>query len=301
MKTFQNGDKIEADKMNALKMRQEGWQQNHGWLYLPSDYFTSGKKYPYIAFYHGAGENGNMDAVLHQGLPANIQSGQIPKASDGTEFIVYAVSEAMMSGPNTWINGPQDFHFLIEYYGIRIDTNRCYTTGLSSGGNASLAMAAMNPDIFVAAVPMSTIWWNLEQSDNLMAGLKKLSGIWQLHGESDLALQSSVDRARNSIIDFNKNNPDYQVLLTAYPGGHGGWEDHYDPSWRWTEHRAKDVGDPNGLNIYDWMLLHKKGEEQPPVNPPVDPPTEQPPVDPVEKTITKIIVEYSDGTTKEIE
>lgn len=58
--------------------------------------------------------------------------------------------------------------------------------------------------------------------------------------------------------------------VTVYEGGHGGWNEHYKP----------------GAPIYDWAFGSIPDTPPPPPPPPV--------------TITKVVVHYSDNTTKEL-
>lgn len=282
---FQNGDVLQAGKQLPVRMREQSWQQTNGFIYLPADYEASNKSYPLICFYHGAGGNGaNANAVNDPGIANLISKGTIPygKDKDGnkTEFIVYTVAGDYMGSTNSYAQIPIDINFLTEYYGLRIDKNRIYATGLSAGGNQTLYALINYSDIFAAYVPMSTRW------NDLGSICKVEAPIWDFHGASDTAAQSDVNNAISGVEQYNLLHPDRKAMLTVYAGAHCCWNTMYDPTWRWMANNAKDIGDFNGLSIYDWLLQYAKYEAQP--------------VAPAPVTIAKAIITFSDGTEKDV-
>lgn len=259
--TYPNTDVLVSGTQNLARMRTQSWQGNHGYIYLPKGYdSTESNRYPLICFYHGAGENGSLSALLGQGLPAVIDGGHPPYScttpGDTTWFIVYSVSEASMGSANSVADVPLDYRFLIDYYRLKIDTNRVYATGLSAGGNMTLEASGDNLNEFVAGVPMSTVWTTM--SDEARDNLPQV-WLWQIHGYNDVT--ANFSSAQTSINTYNTENPTHQALLATFNGAHCCWTTYYAPTWKWTSNNGNDIGTHNNLSIYDWMLTHVRGQD----------------------------------------
>ena len=101
-------------------------------LYLPSDYFKSGKKYPLVMFLHGMGERGSdLNKVKIHGIPKLID--------EGKEFPFIVVSpqcpenDIWSSSKRIEILNALLESILKEY---RVKRRRVYLTGLSMGALA---------------------------------------------------------------------------------------------------------------------------------------------------------------------
>lgn len=259
--TYPNGDIFVSGKQSSARMATQTWASPTAYIYLPPGYDNnSTKTYPLIFSFHGVGENGGLTALLGNGLPDLIDQGIVPfsvnSQGDTTRFIVFSLSGYSMTS-NYISQIESGYYFLQTYYRLRIDTNRVYASGYSAGGAQALYALWNFPNIFAAAVPMSTQW-----NDVTAAGMKILANkpIWQLHGSSDVNMPTSINLAIDSINAYNNENPQTPAVLTAYPGGHCCWNTYYNPTWKWTVHNPQDIGGPNNLSIYDWMLQYTLSE-----------------------------------------
>ena len=227
--------------------------QPNALLYLPWDYYITDKKYPLICFYHGSGEAGaNLNKLKGQGLPYVIEEGHPPYSvdkvtGDTTLFIVLSIQatsaypssptpEVMLKGITTLIN---DYH-------IRIDTNRIYPTGLSSGGGESLTSIMNYPYKFPAAVVMSPA----KGIDYLKVDSFAHTYVWLFQSPGDHNV--GTFRAYDANEWINNKYPGHSALY-KYPGGHCCWIQFYEPSWH---------DDSSSLSIYDFMLLHDLSNER---------------------------------------
>ena len=116
-------------------------------LFLPQGYEKSQQRWPLMLFLHGGGESGtNVADVKRNGPPRYVES--------HPEFPFILVSPQTKSG---WdIRTPMAL--LDDVVGrYRVDTRRIYLTGVSMGGGATWALAAMYPQRFAAIVPVSGV------------------------------------------------------------------------------------------------------------------------------------------------
>lgn len=218
-----------------------------GWLYLPSDYATSSKSYPVVFFYHGAGEAGtNPYQMFNNGIPKLIANGMRPdnitNPSDGLpySFIVLSVQHWSWSPDPEWL--PLELAWLKQNY--RVDTNRIYVTGLSSGGQESFKAAVTNSNVsrlIAAAAPMST-----PELANYFISLIKTYRIktWFFSGNADpiTPIVKKYVAACDSVYTGSSR-------FFLFQGGHCCWNTIYNTSWK----------DPlSGLSLWQWFLSNKK-------------------------------------------
>ncbi len=218
-----------------------------GWLYLPADYSTSTKSYPVVFFYHGAGEAGtNPYLLLNQGLPSLIANGMRPdnitNPADGVSysFIVLSVQHWSWSPDPEWL--PLELEWLRQRY--RVDTNRIYVTGLSSGGQESFKAAITKPllsRLIAAAAPMSP-----PAMGNYDISLIRTYRIktWFFSGNTD-PITPTVQGYSVSCNNVSPGSSKYFV----FPGGHCCWNTYYNTSW----HEPS-----SGLSLWQWLLTCKK-------------------------------------------
>ena len=242
------------------------------WEYLPADYAGSGKTYPLMVFFHGAGETGaangsQLDTVKRHGPPKLIAANNemcFDMAGGRECFIV--VSPQNSRG---WWDGSDTAGMLahaIKTY--RVDPKRIYVTGLSMGGGAAWSLATAS----VAGSSPKTQWASQIAALVPIAGAADPKGansgicnamvagnlpVFAFHGTADTTVlpalsQGWVDKLNKATTAdgytcANAVNP--AAKLTLYPGvGHDSWTRTYDP--------ATQV--ETGRNIYQWMLAHTR-------------------------------------------
>ncbi|CAL1518217.1 hypothetical protein [Chitinophaga sp. MM2321] len=249
-----------------VKTASYGATQN-ALLSLPDDYNVTNDKYPLIIFLHGYGEIGSgvagLKNLIGQGLPQVIANGNKIQAVDPatgklTKFIVISPQHW------AWTTAPDAIDFMLSDLpkSYRIDTDRIYLTGLSSGGQGVIQAVTYSQGLLnklAAIIPMSP-------SAPDEGTLKKFSffkeaktSAWFFSGASDPG--NMTDNARRYNDSINKYSPGASKL-TLYPGGHCCWADIYNPSHK-----------ENGVSMYEWLLTKVKGgaiTEPPVVTPPVD-------------------------------
>ena len=242
------------------------------WEYLPADYASSGKTYPLIVFFHGAGETGaadgsQLDTVKRHGPPKLIA------ANNEMCFDMPAGRECfiVVSPQNSrgWWDGNDTAGMLahaIKTY--RVDPKRIYVTGLSMGGGAAWSLATAS----VAGSSPKASWASQIAALVPIAGAADPKGansgicnamvagnlpVFAFHGTADTTVlpalsQGWVDKLNKATTAdgyscANAVNP--AAKLTLYPGvGHDSWTRTYDP--------ATQV--ETGRNIYQWMLSHTR-------------------------------------------
>jgi dienelactone hydrolase len=218
-----------------------------GWIYLPSDYNNTSKKYPVVFFYHGQGEAGTDPyLLLHQGVPQLIANGMRPdnilNPSDGQNysFIVLSVQHWSWSPNPEWL--PYELDWLKQNY--RVDTTRIYVTGLSAGGQESFNAVTFNKmvsSLVTAAIPMSppplgTFSINMIQAYRIHT--------WFFTGDADV-LKPTIQKYSEECDSVYPSSS----KLTVYKGDHCCWNSLYDINWK----------DPvSGWSIWQWMLTNQK-------------------------------------------
>jgi predicted peptidase len=220
-----------------------------GWLYLPENYSTPGKKCPVVLFYHGIGEKGTDPYVLlNQGLPQLIAGGMRPdniaSPIDGRKysFIVLSLQSASWSPDPAWL--PSEVKWLKENY--RIDTNRIYVTGLSAGGESSFDAIVYNDEVsslITAAVPMSPA--PITGYDSSLISKYKIH-TWFLCGDQDTKGFLPITQGYYDMASLEYPG---SSRFTIYPCGHGCWNEHYDINY---------VDPVYKESIWQWMLRWSK-------------------------------------------
>lgn len=259
-------------------------------VYTPKEYKDSvNKYYPVIIYFHGTGEAGtDVNKLTSNYLLGRIKAGWEPQATNPVtgkleKFIIVAVQDAA-----TWSPYPAAMRYAWNYImstqKLRIDTNRIYTTGLSSGGQTSLMYACWDSTFYgkiAAVVSLSPAALVTPAIQNLSSLSRYNTPVWFISGNLD----GNTDYAKAYTTTIN--NAGGQAFTTVYSGGHGGWDAMYNGTTTRTVNGK-------ALNVYEWMLLNSRG---PAPAPPTDT-TTTPPVA-TKKLLTTIKV-YSDGTTENI-
>jgi predicted peptidase len=216
-------------------------------FYEPSNLET-GKKYPLVLFFHGAGERGidnryqfyRFRDVNHfwEKYPCFIIAPQCPPkvgGQDGESTWVQtgfgAPSHTMKAVP------PWPMHLAMELLDKTIienpiDTNRIYVTGLSMGGFATWDILQREPDKFAGAVPVCG------GADLAFAPRLAKIPIWVFHGSADTTVQPRRSRDMVAALITAGGHPIY----TEYPGvGHGAWGPTY-----------------SNILVWDWLFAQTK-------------------------------------------
>lgn len=196
--------------------------------YLPKDY-DKDKKHPLMLFLHGRGEsNGPLSVVAQWGPPKIVANGK------NLPFILIS---PQCPKEDFWSSDTQIDRLLKLLDHVKkefsVDENRIVLTGLSMGGYGSWELAAREPDMFAAVMPIC----GGGKPENA-SKLKDLN-IWVYHGTADTAVpyQKSVDmveaikKAGNKTIQFT----------TLQDVGHNSWSEAYGNKkvWKWFEESKK--------------------------------------------------------------
>lgn len=203
------------------------------------------QKYPLIVFLNSAPQRGNDNKKqLNLGAPAFLTpemkkqhpcflvAPQCPSTSTWAGVSWTAASHTLPEKPTEPIR--LTFELISSLLKeLPIDHNRIYLTGMSDGGFGTWDMAARNPDLFAAAVPLCGGGDEATAPD-----LTKLA-IWVFHGAKDTTVK--VSRARNMVAAIKKSggNPRY----TEFPElQHDIWRQSY--------------GDPEFIT---WLFAQRRG------------------------------------------
>ena len=200
-------------------------------FYLPKDYYNAKKiAWPLILFLHGMGERGNdLELVKIHGIP------KIVKTQKDFPFI--AVSPQC---PTEYVWRDKKMLQAVESLilkiikNYRVDKTRVYVTGLSMGGYGTWMLAARQPDLFAAAVPICG------GGDPATVNVLKNLPIWVFHGVLDKVVLP--EESEKMIRALEKAGG--KVRYTLYPESyHDSWTETYD-----------------NPALYDWMLSKRKAE-----------------------------------------
>ncbi len=219
------------------------------WQGVPKNYSSSGsKRYPLIVFLHGIGELGtNLSKMNCCGLPKHMANKTFP-----ANFNINGVNHSfIVIAPQFKYRGTAaHVQSVIDYAKRRwrIDASRVYVTGLSLGGGSTWDWSAVYGQNAAAIVP---VCGGTKPSTSLAS---KIAGknlpIWGLNSTADKAVPAQWGRNFFSWIDAR--NPSYasKTKLTM-------WTDaSHNTTWARAFNPATKV---SGYNIYQWMLLHKRG------------------------------------------
>lgn len=221
--------------------------------YLPSDYQTSGKKYPLMIFLHGLGERGNGTTDLYKvathGPPKHIKNGhKMTFTVDGVAQTFIVISPQLSTSQGNWYTSIVDgiVNYAISNY--RVDTCKVYLTGLSLGGNGTwnYAYSSNNSKNKFAAIASIAGWGSSTYGCTISS--RKIP-VWAFHGDADKTIGISRQQAMIDAIN-NCTNPvaNPKALFSIYPGvGHNSWDRAYS-----TDHTYHNP------NLYEWFLQNSK-------------------------------------------
>ncbi|MEX6688933.1 T9SS type A sorting domain-containing protein [Danxiaibacter flavus] len=223
--------------------------------HLPQGYSTSVKKYPLLVFFHGKAERGNgttedLKRILLYGPPKLINEGLFPKTFtvDGQQFSFIVISPQLR---NREIPVDSDYNALMTYIKsrYRIDESRIYVTGLSLGAGRILHAAGSsveNAKSIAALTSASTDW------SGDVASAKRIAAanlpIWLFGNTLDYQIPySNTFWWYQYLKTYTPAMTNPPLIDSAMLRSHDSWTRMYDPNYR-----------PRGLNVYEWMLKHKR-------------------------------------------
>jgi acetyl esterase/lipase len=195
---------------------------------LPDGYAADpARRWPLILFLHHSDAGGSdLDEVRNCSLMRLIAGGRKVPA------IVVA---PQCPTAQTWSLPVLDHLLDTVQHDYRIDPDRIYLTGTSSGGDASWNLALVHPDRFAALVPMSA------ESEPREAWRLRHVPVWGFQGGKDplvppIKMREMVDAARRA---------GGHAHLTLFPdAGHDCWDAAYATDALWTWLFAQKRGQP---------------------------------------------------------
>jgi hypothetical protein len=248
--------------------------------YTPPGYNPVGTtRYPVIIYFHGVGEvgpgsnsslcniltlccGGSDNNIFDIPLPERVERGQVPAVINGGttyNYIILSPQYSEYTYPTAYPSAP-DVEAMIDYAvsHYRIDVNRIYLTGMSSGANMILEYAgsSLARAQRVAAIAMAS---ECSTVGNYPAGPGFVStanlAVWELHCISDGTCPDSIPT--NWINAINAQNPPpiplaknnsscYRLALQRrfYP--------------QYLEHILDPAFTVNGLNVYNWLIQNSR-------------------------------------------
>jgi dienelactone hydrolase len=224
--------------------------------YLPQGYNSNTTKtYPLIVAVHGIGELGNGTTDLPNilncwtALPRLIENGGFPSSFSvaGQSFSFIVISPQFK-----WWPYASDVNDVVDYAikNYRVDQSRIYVTGLSMGGGSVWDFAGNFPTKAAAIVPICGAASSDVTRAQAIANAKL--PVWATHNQDDPTVSSSNTAGWVNLINQYGGN----IQSTIFPvSGHDAWTKTYDPGFT-----------QNGVNIYQWMLMHQKGNSTPVTN-----------------------------------
>ena len=194
-------------------------------LFLPPGHDDPGTKFPLVLYMHGSGQTGSDN--ISQLLTVD----GLINATQSDRFASFFLAPQVQPGQGGWGTLTRGMTLQVmqqieQQYAV--DTTRRYVTGLSSGGFGTWEFVADYPNMFEAAVPMSS--WG----DTIKASQYLETRLWAFHGRNDNLL-ARYDREMISAIQNVGGSP----LYTETNGRHDIWGPIYD--------------DPN-FDLYSWMF-----------------------------------------------
>jgi|GEM_PF-482119 len=247
---------------------------------LPSDYNAPENalvKYPLLLFFQGLSEAGtgsssDLDKLIswdRQRPTAMIADGVFPSSftvnGQTFKFIVISPQFNITFGQYPT---PQEIDELITYMvnRYRVDPNRIYITGLSTGAGSIFYYAGSGSayaNRLAAVVPFSGTFGTVDPAqqtnESVRNRMRVIAGsnlpVWAFHNQGDPSVPTSISVNHiNYINEPPAPNPPAKLTLfpAANPPQHDSWQPAYyctSPSTCYTE---------NGLNIYQWMLQYTR-------------------------------------------
>ncbi|WP_153799283.1 dienelactone hydrolase family protein [Foetidibacter luteolus] len=238
------GQKLSA-KSIALDTNCHGFYE-----YLPDGYEQGEKAYPLLIFLHGVGELGNggteLPKLLRNGPMKLITTGRFPAyfAVKDTTYQFIVLAPQFMHWP--W---PGTVYSIIDYAlaNYRVNKKRVYLSGISMGGGITwecVGNSAKYSNLLAAVVPVCGA--SRPDSTKAVAIANANLPVWATHNREDPVVTVEYTDNYISYINSFVKPPGPLARKTIFQdAGHDAWTKTYDPNYK-----------ENGLNVYEWMLLH---------------------------------------------
>jgi pimeloyl-ACP methyl ester carboxylesterase len=215
---------------------------------LPARYPLTTKKYPLIVFIHGIGELGTGLSRLNCcGLPYHIKGGTFPP-----KFLVNGVYHSyIVISPQFKVRpSAAQVQSVIDFAKAkyRVDETRIYVAGLSMGGGSTWDWSVMYGERAAAIVPVCA---GTAPTTTLASSVAtKNLPIWSLNSSADAIVPVQWAKDWINWIDARNATMAPYTKLTIWDGlSHNGtWGKAFNPATK-----------IDGYNIYEWMLLYKRG------------------------------------------
>lgn len=232
---------VPAADQPVLKQAPRGFVQRvyqaedgskHPFLVFVPYHYDRKQPAPALLFLHGAGERGdnNIDQVIVGLAPAIMKNrGKFP----------FVTVFPQCAREHNWLADGPDAKLALAMLKqtqdeFATDSDRVYLTGLSMGGQGTWTLAAQNPEMFAAIVPMCS------HPDSTTAAKLAAARLpsWNFCGDKDAA--STVQANRDMAEALKKAGAPHKY--TEYAGvGHNCWDAAY--------------GTPE---LYTWLLQHSR-------------------------------------------
>ncbi len=217
-------------------------------IYIPMNY-SPDKNYSFILYMHSAGVRDTDNQHIYAGEARFLRNFERSKYAGKTIILAPYVDR-----PDQWVDVPKWYNSqysvneipaskkmnaVVELFNktvneAGVDKDRIYAYGMSMGGYAVWDLAARNPDIFAAVVPVAGC------GDPTMVESYKDTAIWIFHGSKD----ESVPYSAAQTMDKALTDAGIDHKFTTFEGaGHGIWT---------------MTADTQGF--LDWMFEQKKSK-----------------------------------------
>ena len=260
---FINLPGVSFSQVQTLTPVQVNLTNNIGGMYvsLPVDYNSNpGKKYPLLVFMHGIGERGNgttdITKLAITGLPKYIKNGLFPSSFNvgGENFSFIVVCPQVKLATDLANNTKATIDYALANY--RVDEQRVYLTGLSMGGMSSSLYALWAKTYSEKLAALLVICPGVDSSyyGNNPAGRQRIKNavdanlpVWITTNSNDNVVTTWKQIAFADSLNRHKISP--PTKLTVFQAnGHDAWTKTYNPAYK-----------EDGMNVYEWMLTHKRG------------------------------------------
>jgi dienelactone hydrolase len=232
------------------------------WQGVPAKYSRTTKTYALIVFIHGIGELGTTLSRMNCcGLPNHMYNKTFPAqfTVNGSNYSFLVIAPQFKVRPSA-----ADVQSVINFAKSRwrVNTTRIYVTGLSMGGGSTWDWSAVYGQNAAAVVP---VCGGTKPSTTLCQQIaSKNLPIWGLYSTADAVIPEQWGYDFFRWIDQYNTTYASKTKLTV-------WTD-VDHNHTWAR-----AFNPNtkvdGYNIYQWMLLHKRGTTTAPAPTPTPTPT----------------------------
>ena len=247
--------------------------------YTPPGYNPLGtQRYPLIIYFHGVGEvglgtntslcsiltlfsNGTDNNPFDIPLPERIERGELPTVTNGGntyQYIVLSPQYSQYDYPDAYPSAP-DVEAMINYAvaNYKVDINRIYLTGYSSGANMVLEFAGstLQRAQRAAAIALASVCTPLANMPGGPANIANANlAVWEIHCLTDDNPDCPNSTSSEWINAINANIPPPTPLakkttlpITGWPCNtgftHNTWNTFYDPAFT-----------DGGPNVYNFLI-----------------------------------------------